>query len=49
MSMSTGSTPDYLVDRRRMRRKLLFWRAAAFAVIALALVGLALQAVAALR
>ena len=45
MSMSAGSTPDYLVDRRRMRRKLFFWRIAAFALVGLALLGLAFQAV----
>jgi protease-4 len=30
---------DYLVDRRRMRRKVTFWRAAAFTVAALAVIG----------
>jgi protease IV len=33
---------DLLVDRRRTRRKLIFWRATAFAVAALAVIGLAL-------
>ncbi len=35
--MTTES--DYLVDRRRMRRKLTFWRVAAFLVAAIAIVG----------
>ena len=45
MSMSAGTTADYLVDRRRMRRKLFFWRAAAFLIVALVIVGLGLRAV----
>lgn len=40
MSMSTGAA-DYLVDRRRMRRKLTFWRVVAGAVVVLAVVALA--------
>ena len=40
-----GSPADYLVDRRRMRRKLFFWRLAAFVVAGLAVLGLGLQAV----
>jgi protease-4 len=39
MSISSSSA-DYVVDRRRMRRQLTFWRAAAFLILALALVGL---------
>jgi len=35
--MTTES--DYLVDRRRLRRKLTFWRVAAFLVAAIAIVG----------
>ena len=39
--MSTSSSSaDYVVDRRRMRRQLTFWRAAAFVIFALALIGL---------
>ncbi len=45
MSMFSGSTADYLVDRRKLRRRLLFWRIAAFVVAALALIGFGLQAV----
>jgi protease IV len=33
---------DYIVDRRRMRRKLTFWRVAAVALAALAVIGVAL-------
>ena len=33
---------DYIVDRRRMRRKLTFWRIAAVALAALAVIGVAL-------
>jgi protease-4 len=43
MSM-TGSTADYLVDRRRMRRKLFFWRLAAFVVAGLAIVAFGIEA-----
>jgi protease-4 len=43
MSMS-GSTADYLVDRRRIRRKLFFWRAAALVLVALTIIGLGLKA-----
>ncbi|MDX7950718.1 signal peptide peptidase SppA [Lichenihabitans sp. Uapishka_5] len=45
MSMATGSA-DYLLDRRRLRRKLLFWRTAGFALLALIVLGLALRATA---
>ena len=34
---------DYIVDRRRMRRKLTFWRIFAVAVAVLAVVGTALM------
>ena len=40
MSMSTGSAADYLVDRRRIRRKLTFWRVVAGVVLVLAIVAL---------
>jgi protease-4 len=39
MSISSSSA-EYVVDRRRMRRQLTFWRAAAFVVLALAIIGL---------
>jgi protease-4 len=35
---------DFIVDRRRMRRKLTFWRVAAVALAALAVIGVALTA-----
>jgi len=35
--------PDLIVDRRRMRRKLTFWRVLAVAIIALAVIGAAVQ------
>lgn len=35
-----SQTIDHLIDRRSLRRKLTFWRVAAFAVLALALVGI---------
>ncbi len=38
MSMSSGSAADYLVDRRRIRRKLTFWRVAAGLVVVIAIV-----------
>lgn len=41
MSIPSGSTADYLVDRRRLRRKLTFWRYVAALVLVLAIVGLA--------
>lgn len=44
MSITSGSTADYLVDRRRLRRRLLFWRIAAFVIAALALLAFGLQA-----
>ena len=37
--MSNGSTADYLVDRRRLRARVTFWRAAAFLVLILAALG----------
>ena len=40
MSMSPGSAADYLVDRRRIRRKLTFWRVLVGLVVVLALVAL---------
>jgi protease IV len=40
MSISSSSV-DSIVDRRRMRRQLAFWRAAAFVVLALAIVAVA--------
>ncbi len=43
MSMSSGSAADYLVDRRRLRRKLSFWRYAAALIVVLAIVGLAVR------
>lgn len=43
--MSTATTSaDYLLDRRRLRRKLLFWRTAGFVLLALIVIGLALRA-----
>ncbi len=39
MSISSSSA-DHIVDRRRMRRQVTFWRAAAFVVLALAIIGL---------
>ena len=41
MSMPSGSTADYMIDRRRLRRKVTFWRVAAVVVAALAIFGLA--------
>ncbi len=46
MSMTAGSSADYLVDRRRLRRKLFFWRAAAFVVLALAVIAAGLGTIA---
>ena len=43
MSMSSGSAADYLVDRRRIRRKLTFWRVAAGVVAVAAILGLAAE------
>ena len=45
--MATASSlpsADYLVDRRRLRRKLLAWRVAGFVLAAIIVAGLALQA-----
>jgi protease-4 len=36
-----SATADYLVDRRKMRRRVTFWRIAAFAVVIAALIGFA--------
>lgn len=44
MSMSSTTPADYFADRRRLRRKLLFWRVAGFVLVALIIVGLALRA-----
>ena len=41
MSMPSGSAADYLVDRRRLRRKVTFWRFIAAVVAALAIIGVA--------
>jgi protease IV len=41
--MSMSAPADYLVDRRRLRRQVTFWRAAAFIVLALAIIGLGLR------
>ncbi len=43
MSMPSGSTADYLVDRRRLRRKVTFWRIAAILVAVGAIVGFAVE------
>ncbi len=40
MSMPSGSAADYFVDRRRIRRKLTFWRVLAGLVVVLAIVAL---------
>ena len=37
------STADYLVDRRRLRKQVTFWRVIAFVVAALAIIGLGLR------
>ena len=37
------STADYLVDRRRLRKQITFWRVAAFAIAALAIIVLGLR------
>jgi protease-4 len=39
-SAMSSSSADYIVDRRRLRRQLTFWRVAAFVILALAIVGL---------
>jgi protease-4 len=39
MSVSSSAV-DSIVERRRMRRQVMFWRAAAFVVLALAIIGL---------
>lgn len=43
MSTTTNSA-DYLLDRRRLRRKLLFWRSAGFVLLALIVVVIAFRA-----
>ncbi len=43
MSMPSGSTADYLVDRRRLRRKVTFWRFLAVLVALLAVIGVAVR------
>lgn len=43
---SSITSADYLIDRRRLRRKLLAWRVAGFLLAAAIVVGLALQATA---
>ena len=43
MSM-TSNAADYLFDRRRLRRKLLFWRTAGFLLLGLIILGFALKA-----
>jgi protease IV len=43
MSMAPASA-DYFADRRRLRRKLLFWRVAGLVLLALIVVGLTLRA-----
>ena len=43
MSMSSGSAADYLVDRRRIRRKLTFWRVAAGVVAVTAILAIAAE------
>ncbi len=40
MSLSPGTPADYLVDRRRLRRKVTFWRFLAVLTAAVAIVGL---------
>jgi len=42
MSLSSPAA-DYIVDRRRLTRQVTFWRAAAFIVLALAIIGLGLR------
>src|SRR3569833_3378544 len=37
------NTADYLVDRRRLRRKLLFWRVGGLVLLGVILVGIALR------
>lgn len=44
MSMAPGTPAEYFVDRRRLRRKLLFWRVAGFALLALIVIGLGWRA-----
>jgi protease IV len=39
--MSLSASADYVVDRRKLRRQVTFWRVAAFVVAALAILGLA--------
>jgi protease-4 len=41
--MSSSSAADYIVDRRRLSRQVTFWRAAAFIVLALAIIAVGLR------
>ena len=41
MSMPSGAAADYLVDRRKLRRALSFWRVLAFVIAAFAILGVA--------
>jgi protease IV len=41
--MSLSASADYVVDRRRLRRQVTFWRVAAFVVAALAILGLGVR------
>ena len=41
--MSISASADYVVDRRRLRRQVTFWRVAAFVVAALAILGLGVR------
>ena len=41
--MSLSASADYVVDRRRLRRQVTFWRVAAFVVAALAILGLGIR------
>jgi protease-4 len=41
--MSLSASADYVVDRRRLRRQVTFWRVAAFVVAALAILGLGIK------
>jgi len=42
MSMPSGSTADYLVDRRRLRRKVTFWRVMAIVIAVIGLFAVAI-------
>lgn len=43
MSMTSGSAADYLVDRRRLRRRIVFWRLMFVGLLVAAVVGFALS------